>query len=1015
MRSGEDKADELQQRAEVSAPEKPLSFEPASVLRALGEATPDLVYVLSRDGQYLFVNGPAAQVLGLEVDQIVGRRWEEIGLDPAREREFVEERLRVMDSGVPAKRQVTFPTPTGERTFEYVVSPLLDHGGPPRGVIVVSRDITERASAERELRAQAARQGEQNAMLRTLLDVSEVLSAEKELEKLLQAVTDAATTLAGAEFGAFFYNVVNQAGESYMLWTISGVPRAAFSKFPMPRNTAIFAPTFSGEGIVRSDDIRADPRYGHSAPYHGMPAGHLPVVSYLAVPVISRSGEVIGGLFFGHSQRARFQEDVERLVAGVAAQAAIAIDNVRLLDQTRHGAAKLRAEEERYRTLVTATSQMVWTADEKGATFGANERWAKLTGNPPEDYRPDGWIDALYPPDKERVSTAWTMALAQGHEYQDEYRLRVQDGSYRWLAVRGVPVRNEDGSVREWIGTATDIDERKRVDESATFLADASALLTASLDPDTILSRLADLAVPRLADWCAIDVAQEHGPHRRLIIAHPDKAKAAMITEVDRDYRLPMEIDPVAQVMTTGKTQLVKHLDPGFAESYAQDERHREIIKTLGLTSWIIAPIVAGGRVYGTLSLVHAESGRRFTERDVTFVEDLTVRVGVAVHNAMLYVEAQAANRAKDEFLATLSHELRTPMTAIVGWARMLEMSDLDPALVQEAIHAITRGAKAQAQLIDDLLDVSRITLGKLHLNLDDVDIDDIVSAAVEAVQATASVKGIAVDVRLDPRRPHVAADASRLQQVIWNLVNNAVKFTPAGGRVDVSVQRVDASVLIRVADSGEGISTDFLPIMFDRFRQADSTTTRRFGGLGLGLSIVRQITELHGGTVEAASPGRGQGATFTVTLPLSRTPAVPEGERAAEQLDLPQLRGVDVLVVDDDAQARRFLIAALSRAGAAVRESDSVDAAMAALRARLPHVLVTDIAMPGRDGFALLEDIRHVLNIDEARLPAIAITAFGGTEDRVRILGAGFQRYVLKPVDPIELASIVAGVLAQR
>jgi len=1005
----------MQQPAEVSATEKPLSFDPASVLRALGEATPDLVYVVSRDGEYLFVNGPAAQVLGLEARQMVGRRWEEIGLDPEREGEFVEERERVMDTGVPVKRQVTFPTATGERTFEYVVSPLLAEEGPPLGVIVVSRDITERTRAERELRSRAARQEEQNQMLRTLLDVSEVLSAERELEKLLQAVTDAATMLAGAEFGAFFYNVADDKGESYMLWTISGVPRSAFSQFPMPRNTQIFAPTFAGAAIVRSDDIRADPRYGKNDPYFGMPAGHLPVVSYLAVPVISRSGEVIGGLFFGHSQPARFQEDVERLVAGVAAQAAIAIDNVRLLEQTRQAAAKLSAEEERYRTLVTATSQMVWSADETGTTRGGNEAWRELTGQSASDYRPEGWLEVLHPADREQAVETWRSAVAGGHEFQTEYRLRTVDGAYRWLAVRGVPVRNADGSIREWIGTATDIDERKRLDESASFLADASVLLTASLDPDTILVRLTELAVPRLADWCAIDVAQENGPHRRLVIIHPDREKAAMITEVDRDYRVPPEVDPVVQVMASGKAQLMKQLAPGFEDTYARDERHRQIIVALGLTSWVIVPIIAGGRVYGALTLVHAESGRRFSERDLPFIEDLASRVGVAVHNAMLYVEAQAANRAKDEFLATLSHELRTPMTAIVGWARMLEMSDLDPPLVQEAIQAIARGARAQAQLIDDLLDVSRITLGKLHLNLEDVDVDDIVAAAVDAVRATANVKGIALDLRLDPRRPRAAGDANRLQQVIWNLLNNAVKFTPAGGRVQVTVERVDGTVQIRVADSGEGISPEFLPLIFDRFRQADSTTTRRFGGLGLGLSIVRQITELHGGTVEAASSGRGHGATFTVTLPLSRVAAVLEGKAAEEQFDLPQLRGVDVLVVDDDAQARRFITTALARAGASVREADSVDGALAALRSRIPHVLVTDIAMPSRDGFALLEDIRNILHVDEARLPAIAITAFGGTQDRVRILGAGFQRYILKPVDPIELASIVASVLAPR
>ncbi|HEX7809522.1 MAG TPA: GAF domain-containing protein, partial [Thermoanaerobaculia bacterium] len=555
--------------------------------------------------------------------------------------------------------------------------------------------------------------------------------------------------------------------------------------------------------------------------YHGLPNGHLPVVSYLAVPVISRSGEVLGGLFFGHSQPAKFLEEAERLVTGVAAQAAIAIDNARLLENARATAEKLKIEEERYRTLVTATAQTVWSTDANGVPSAETDGLRALMNITLEESREGAGVKRIHPEHRERFLAHWNEALATGTMYDVELPIYIRD-RYRWFAVRGVPVHNEDGSVREWIGTATDIDDRRRAEEASVFLADASALFTESLDPETILTRLAALAVPRLADWCTIDVAPEKGPHRRLVIAHRDPEKAAMISEIDRTYPLPAAVDPIAHVIRTGKAQYLESIDPSYVESLAQDDRHREIIRALGLRSWIIAPIMSGGRVYGTLSFLHAESGRRFHSRDVPFVEDLAARVGVAVHNAALYVEANAANRAKDEFLATLSHELRTPMTAILGWARMLEMGDLDPVLVREGIQAIARSAKTQAQLIEDILDVSRITLGKLHLKIEDVAVNEIVSNAVDAVTAPAAVKSIAIDATFDTHEPHVSGDSNRLQQVIWNLINNAVKFTPNNGRVKVSVESDGAQALIRVTDTGVGIAPEFLPHVFDRFRQAD-------------------------------------------------------------------------------------------------------------------------------------------------------------------------------------------------
>jgi PAS domain S-box-containing protein len=1042
------------------------SLDAALVLRALGAATPDLIYVIARDGRYLFVNDAAANVLGFSPADMIGRRWLELGFPADREEEFVSERERVLETGIASKREVTFPTPTGSRTFDYVVSPMYDDQSRSAGVVVVSRDVSEQRSAERryrdladampqivwsaradgttdyynrrwyeftgaerdvtgdasfvpilhpedqertvavwhaavetgqpyqteyrlfdkasgtyrwhlaralpvldangrivrwygtstdidELKSAEETLERQNFMLRILMDVSEILTAELDLGRLLHSITVAATMLAGAEFGAFYIGPE--------LHAVTGIAPDAIDSFP--------------------------------------------VQSSMEVPVTARSG-VVGRLVFGHSQPSKFGEEAERLVAGVAAQAAIAIENAR-------AAAGIRNEEARYRTLVTATAQIVWSTDADGTPRGGYNGMREIMGITHEESLRGDAVERLHPEDLPRFREKWAHALATKTLYDVELRVRTKEGTYRWFAMRGVPVLNEDGSVREWIGTSTDIDERKRSEEASSFVADASALLSSTMDPDAILSRLARLAVPRLADWCAIDVARPNLAHERLIIAHRDEEKAAMISEIDRDYRLPPEIDPIVNVLTTGKSQLVEYLDPAYVESFARDERHLEIIRGLGFTSWLIVPILSGGRTYGALTLVHtAESGRRFTTRDLTFVEDLASRLGVAVHNAALYVEAQAANRAKDEFLATLSHELRTPMTAILGWARLLEMGGADPAMAAEGITAIARGARAQAQLIDDLLDVSRISAGKLHLDLKDVSVNEIVRAAVEAVRATANAKAIALQVRLDPVRPHISADANRLQQVVWNLVNNAVKFTPQGGHVEISVEHEESAVLIRVADNGEGFEQEFIPHMFDRFRQADSTTTRRFGGLGLGLAIVKQITELHGGTVHAASAGAGRGATFTLTFPLAHDAASHESI-AADAL-MPRLDNRDVLVVDDDPQARRFIAASLERAGASVRDAASAVEALESMRGRIPDVLVTDIAMPGRDGFGLLEDVRGLLRIDETRLPAVAITAFGGTQDRVRILAAGFQRYILKPVDPIELARTVAEVLGR-
>ena len=611
------------------------------------------------------------------------------------------------------------------------VSPVRDAGGRIVGASKIARDITARKRAEVELREQAE-------VIDTVNRLGQTLSGELDLHRLVQAVTDAATGLTGAHFGSFFYNVLNEEGGSYMLYTMSGVPLEAFAHFPMPRATDLFGPTFRGEGTILIGDVRKDPRYGNNSPYYGMPEGHLPVVSYMAVPVISRTGEVYGGLFFGDPKEGVFDEHMARIVEGLAAQAAVAIDNVRL--------------------------------------FEALER-----------------------------------ARAQ---------------------------------------------------------AEASA---------------------------------------------------------------------------------------------ADKER--------------------------------------------------------------LYREAREANRLKDEFLATVSHELRTPLTSILGWAHMLRTGQFDGKSAANAFETIERNARAQAQLIEDLLDVSRIITGKLRIDVRPIDPNSFIEAAVEAVRPAAEAKGVRVQKVIDTGLVSVSGDPVRLQQVIWNLLSNAIKFTKRGGRIQVRLERVNSHVEIAVSDTGSGIAHDFLPHVFDRFRQADGTTTRHHGGLGLGLAIVRHLVELHGGSVRAESPGEGQGSTFTVLLPVAPVysndsaeervhPAARETLPAFECPD--RLDGLRVLVVDDEPDTREMLRAGLVHCGAEVSVAGSAEEALSEMGNSPPDVLISDIGMPDEDGYALIRKVRGLPAARGGNVPAIALTAYARTEDRLQALRAGYHMHVTKPVELTELAAVVSS-LAKR
>jgi signal transduction histidine kinase/DNA-binding response OmpR family regulator len=468
-------------------------------------------------------------------------------------------------------------------------------------------------------------------------------------------------------------------------------------------------------------------------------------------------------------------------------------------------------------------------------------------------------------------------------------------------------------------------------------------------------------------------------------------------------------------------------------------------------SSFLSAPILSPAQNHGWLYLTDKLDAEEFSDADERLAATLTAQVAVAYENARLYTEAQrhaaelqqevaerkqaeqerarllvreqdaraeaeAANRAKDEFLATLSHELRTPLTAILGWSHLLRTGNLPEDTSASALETIERNAKAQSQLIDDLLDVSRIITGQLRLDIGPVEIDGIIAAAVDSVRPAASAKNIVLHAELEPIPGPLLGDATRLQQVAWNLLSNAVKFTPEGGRVDVWLRRINSHVEVRVEDTGQGISAEFLPHVFDRFRQADGTTTRRHGGLGLGLAIARHLVELHGGTIRADSQGEGRGAAFTVSLPVTTAPVTGAGADETVPGDVEvsparsgKLDGLRVLIVDDETDTRALIAFTLSMSGAEVKAAATAREALDMLQRWAPDVLISDIGMPGVDGYAFIRKVRELETDSKSMLPAIALTAYAGVEDRAQALSAGFQTHLAKPLDPGELVQVVA------
>jgi len=580
--------------------------------------------------------------------------------------------------------------------------------------------------------------------------------------------------------------------------------------------------------------------------------------------------------------------------------------------------------------------------------------------------------------------------------------------------------------------TAELYEEQRRAREAADharqragFLAAAGTALSASLDYESTLKAVAKLAVPTIADWCAVDMAGEGGSLQRLAVAHVDPAKVELAVSLQERYPPdPSAPGGVHEVLRTGKPTFMSRIPPALVDAAARDDEHRRLLNELKLTSYMCVPLLAHGKAFGAITFVSAESEREYSEDDVRFAMELAARASLAVENARSYARANEASRLKDEFLATLSHELRTPLNAVLGYARMLRLGTVEQEKATPALEVVERNATALKQIIEDVLDVSRIVAGRLRLNVESVDLPAILQESCATVIPAAHAKGVRLETVIDPLNAPVSGDPDRLQQIVWNLLSNAIKFTPRGGKVQLRLSRVNSHVEITVSDTGRGIAADFLPFVFERFRQGDASFSREHGGLGLGLAIARQLTELHGGTIVAASDGPGRGAIFTVKLPLmivhptqSELPVRehPRTDRQQPTVDIvPRLDGLHVLAVDDEPDSLNLLRHVLEGAGATVTAAASGLAALDILRTQLPDVIVADIGMPGMDGLQFIRAVRQ-MPAPVRSTPSAALTAYARSQDRITSLASGFQMHLVKPIDPLELIVAVSTLGARR
>ena len=650
--------------------------------------------------------------------------------------------------------------------------------------------------------------------------------------------------------------------------------------------------------------------------------------------------------------------------------------------------------EQRRRIALEAGNLGTWTIDPKNNKADIDERSLKLFGFSDDDF--DGSHEKIFSrihtEDYPQIQDLFQKSLAERAHFNAKFRVAMPDGSVRWNHCIGQPQFDENGELTHFSGHCSDITESKEYE---------SVLLERGIFSRAILDSLsAHIAViDRNGNIVAVNEAWEHFAESNCV------EEQIGSTGVGQNYLKVCEMPDAFEGNTKEIPENLKAVLRGEIHSFTieypcyspQEER------------WFLMQVSAMRDADGGAVISHIDiTDRKKAESDR---EEFLKREQAARK------EAEIANRMRDEFLATVSHELRAPLNSILGWGRLLEKGNLDEITTKKAINTIVRNAESQNRLIEDLLDVSRIISGKLRLEVMTIKPISLVESALETVRPAAEAKGIKLEIKEDVEISHISGDPNRLQQVIWNLLSNAIKFTPNDGRVTLEIERSEDFVELRVKDTGVGIKEEFLPHVFDRFRQADASSIRKFGGLGLGLAIVRHITEMHGGTVDVFSEGEDKGSTFTVKLPLITSPSAEDEEETAKKSSASEtalkikLDGLLILVVDDEEDTRQLLVQSLTFQGATVVSADSAKRALEEIEEKSPDIMVSDIGMPDEDGYSLIRKVRALPDEQHHSIPAIALTAFTRAQDRMRALSSGFQSHVSKPVEPDELTTVIASL----
>jgi PAS domain S-box-containing protein len=977
--------------------------------RLLVESVVDYaIFMLDVDGHVVTWNPGAERIKGYRAEEIIGQHFSKFFTEediaagkPESELRRAREQGRCQDESWRLRKD-------GSRFWgNVVITALRDEHGKLRGYGKVTRDLTEQRRSEDELRR-----------------------TQERFRLLIENVSDYAIYTLDESGRVTTWNLGAQRMKGYSTAEIVG---QSFERFFPPEDIAAGKPA---RELSKAAEQGRNEDEGWRVRQDGTRFWANAVLS----AVRDGEGKLVG-----------FVKITQDLTARREAQAK---DRQLLREQTAREVAereeaKLRESEERYRELsrrleivFEGVTDGITVQDVTGRVLLANRAAARLLGLASVKELTElpfaDWLGQLEVRSEQGQELGedelpFRHVLTTGESASALLYLHQRaTGHQLWANVRCSSIMDQQGKPSLAISIWHDGTAEQESDLQAKYLAEATAALGSSLVQEEMLKAVAGTLVPGLADWCSIYLVEGEQVHE-VAVAHAAPEKQVGAQAYNR--RFPPDAahaGAVWSVVRSGKSRVFNDLSDQTLTTSTVDPEALAALRVLSSTAALLVPIRLRQEVVGVIALAGSRLDRRYTQTHAVLGEELGRRVGVALENARLYRAAQAAardaeraaqaaeeaSRAKDEFLATVSHELRTPLTAILGWSSLL-MSGAASAAPNKPIEIIHRNARAQVRIIDDVLDMSRVITGKFRIEPRPTDAVAVVRDALEVVRPSAEAKSIQLVFEAPADACLLEADADRLQQVVWNLLSNSIKFTDEGGRVTASLRQDGARVTLRVADTGAGIDAALLPYVFDRFRQADSSITRRVGGLGLGLAIVRHIVELHGGRVWAESPGRGAGATFTVELPIRAVaqPAPHDAASASERsLALPSvssgaLRGLRVLIVDDEPDARDLVGAVLSHAGAVVATAGSAAEGFELFRHFCPDLVVSDLGMPDEDGFSFMRRVRALPLEQGGGVPAIALTAFTRGSDVSRARQAGFSAHIGKPVDPGALTTAVANL----